>query len=112
MKVESNFHKSVGWVVGAVTHAAESDDKFLSSLVDDLRYIYQLMAKDLKEMGIKFDNEAWCIYKHLVASMMNDVETVCKRTREKRPTSNLKKIISLKGELIAKLIDEFLEKKS
>lgn len=43
-----NFMKSFGWCVGAVSHAVESEDPFLARLADDLRAVYQLLAKSLE----------------------------------------------------------------
>lgn len=45
--VTHNFMKSFGWCVGAVSHAVESEDPFLARLADDLRAVYQLLAKSL-----------------------------------------------------------------
>ncbi len=107
MKVDRNTIEALAHSVASVTHAIESDDKFLHELVDDLRYLYQLAAEDLKEQGISLSNESWCVLKHLCASWVNDLESYAKRKRERHSTETLKKIIDAKGELIRKLVEHY-----
>lgn len=47
-EIGHNFHKAFGWMVGAVSHATESEDPFLSRLADDLRAIYQLLSQAME----------------------------------------------------------------
>lgn len=48
-QIGHNFHKAFGWMVGAVSHAAESEDPFLAGLADELRAVYQKLAKSMEE---------------------------------------------------------------
>jgi len=107
VKVSRNFLLSIGWAVGAVTHASESDDEFLDGLTDRLRNLYQLKVQDLEGQGVELTAEAWCIVKHLLAGMANDVEAYSKRKREERPHESLKKQINLEGDLIREVIEHY-----
>ena len=85
-------------MVGAVSHAADSDDDFLNEIADDLRYLYQLKFKDLEEtFGVELPNEAHCVVKHLLWSFDNDVEDFAKRKREGTECERLGNVIAKEG---------------
>jgi len=96
-------------VVGAVTHAAESEDELLQELVDELRGCYQIMAEDLEKQGIKLRKERWCTVKHLAVSIVGDIETIAKRKREGRNVENLVKAVTLKGKIVQKILESSYE---
>jgi len=96
-------------VVGAVTHAAESEDELLQELVDELRGCYQIMAEDLEKQGIELTNERWCVCKHTCAGIINDIETIAKRKREGRDIENLVKAVTLKGKIVQKILESSYE---
>lgn len=97
--------------MGAIAHAEESDDDFLHGLVDDLRYLYQLSAEDLKGQEVELKHEQWCVLKHNLVAYVNDIETFAKRKREGGSTKILKRLIDARGELIRKLVEHYEVKK-